>query len=89
MTEQERDQLLNEAEIMFLRSKDNCKTKNKKIMYGVASAAIHRDRNFLLTKIDKDTDTGICSCGRVTDIIDGPFYCKYCGQRLSAKSGWS
>jgi len=29
-----------------------------------------------------DGDTGICKCGVVTEIIDEPFYCKYCGQRL-------
>lgn len=30
----------------------------------------------------QDGDTGICKCGVVTEIIDEPFYCKYCGQRL-------
>lgn len=89
MTEQERDKLLHDTEIMCLKNKENCKTEKKQKMYGVASVAIHRDRTYLLRNIDKETDTGICSCGRVTDIIDEPFYCKYCGQRLSAKAGWS
>lgn len=30
----------------------------------------------------QDGDTGICKCGTLTEIIDEPFYCKYCGQRL-------
>lgn len=30
----------------------------------------------------QDGDTGICKCGIATEIIDEPFYCKYCGQRL-------
>lgn len=31
----------------------------------------------------QDGDTGICKCGVLTEIIDEPFYCKYCGQKLS------
>lgn len=75
MTEHERDKLLYNAEIMCLKNKENCKTDKKKKLYGVASVAVHRDRNYLLTSIDEETNTGICICGRVTDIIDAPFYC--------------
>lgn len=31
---------------------------------------------------NQDGDTGICICGTVTEIIDEPFYCRYCGQKL-------
>jgi hypothetical protein len=37
---------------------------------------------FELTERDEETLTGICNCGRVTEIIDGEHYCKYCGQRV-------
>ena len=36
---------------------------------------------YKLTKPDEDT--GICICGRVTEIIDGEYYCKYCGQKVT------
>ena len=89
MTEQERDKLLFEAELMCLKRKVECKTKNKQLMYGHLANTIHKDRCFWITNIDNETETGLCACGRVTDIIDEPFYCKYCGQKLSTKFGWT
>jgi hypothetical protein len=37
---------------------------------------------YKLTQIDKETLTGICKCGRVTDVIGYEYYCKYCGQKV-------
>lgn len=31
----------------------------------------------------QEEDTGICKCGRVTEIIDGEYFCKYCGQKIT------
>lgn len=84
-----RDKLLHKAEIMCFKNKERCQMKENKKIYALTINSIHRDRNYLLTKIDSETDTGICCCGVVTSIIDEPFYCKYCGQKLSAKFGWS
>ena len=88
-TEQERDNELHQAEVLFLKNKMKCKTKSKQQSYGVAINAVHKARAYKLTNMDTETNTGLCVCGRITDIIDEPFYCKYCGQRLSAKWGWS
>lgn len=88
--EVERDKLLHDAEVMCLKGNANCKPESpKRLLYSVAANTIHKDRNFLLSKIDAETMTGICVCGTVTDIIDGDFYCKYCGQKLSATYGWT
>ena len=38
---------------------------------------------YKLTKIDKETLTGICKCGRVTDVIDCDNWCIYCGQKVT------
>ncbi|OOM17201.1 hypothetical protein CLSAB_19210 [Clostridium saccharobutylicum] len=38
---------------------------------------------YKLTQIDKETLTGICKCGRVTEVIDCEYYCKYCGQKVT------
>jgi len=89
MSEHERDKLLYDAEVMCMRNKENCKTEKRRKLYGVASIAIHKDRSYLLTNIDKDAGKGFCSCGKTVSIIDGTFYCKHCGQRLSSESGWS
>lgn len=40
------------------------------------------DKQIPYKLVQKDEDTGICVCGIVTEIIDEPFYCKYCGQKL-------
>lgn len=89
MTEQERDKLLYDAEVMCHKRIVDCKTEKKKLMYAHLINTIHRDRCYKITNIDNETNTGLCACGRVTDIIDEPFYCKYCGQKLSATFGWS
>ena len=88
MSEKERDDLLHDAEVLCLKKKIDIKGEKTKKLYGVLSVAIHKDRTFLVNKIDKETMTGICSCGRVVDICDEPIYCRYCGQRTSGKFGW-
>lgn len=65
MNEKERDNLLHDAEVLCLKKKIDIKKENIKKLYGVLSTAIHKDRTFLVGEIDKETMTGICSCGRV------------------------
>ncbi len=47
----------------------------------LALEAYKKQIPYTLTK--QDGDTGICLCGRVTEIIDGLFFCKYCGQKIT------
>ena len=90
MNEIERDKLLHDAEVMCLKGKSNCKAENQKgSLYGASANAIHKDRSYLLSKIDKETMTGLCVCGRPIDICDEPIYCRYCGQRTSGTFGWT
>lgn len=47
----------------------------------LATYALEKQIPYTLDK--KDEDTGICRCGRVTEIIDGEYFCKYCGQKVT------
>lgn len=49
----------------------------------IAIKALEKQIPYKLTQIDKETLTGICKCGRVTEVIDGEYYCKYCGQKVT------
>lgn len=49
----------------------------------MAIEALEKQRPYKLTQIDKETLTGICKCGRVTEVIDCEHYCKYCGQKIA------
>lgn len=48
-----------------------------------AVGAVQKQVPYKLTQIDKETLTGICKCGRVTEVIDCEYYCKYCGQKVT------
>ena len=48
----------------------------------VAVKALEKQIPYKLTQRDKETLTGICKCGRATEIIDCEHYCKYCGQKV-------
>ena len=88
MNENERDELLHDAEVLCLKKKIDIKSDSIKKLYGALSIAVHKDRTYLLRQIDNETQTGICCCGRVIDICDTPIYCRYCGQRTSGIFGW-
>ena len=45
--------------------------------------ALEKQVPYKLTQLDKETLTGICKCGRVTEVIDCDHYCKYCGQKVT------
>lgn len=49
----------------------------------MAIEALEKQIPYKLTQIDKETLTGICKCGRVTEVIDCEHYCKYCGQKIT------
>ena len=43
--------------------------------------ALQKQISYKLT--NQNEDAGLCKCGRITEIIDGEFYCKYCGQKIT------
>jgi hypothetical protein len=90
MREEERDKLLHKAEVMFMKRKVDCKTDEKKRIYGIAANAIHRDRAYHVKDMTGcDAGFGQCTCGKIVKMKEKPFYCSSCGQRLSTKYGWS
>lgn len=72
--EESKDWLCNE------RSKYNPLASREYWILDNAMYAIDTEIPYTLDR--QDGDTGICKCGAVTEIIDCPFYCKYCGQKL-------
>lgn len=60
----------------------NWNSKQKEAMAN-AVESVNKQIPYKLTQIDKETLTGICKCGRVTEVIDGEYYCKYCGQKVT------
>ncbi|NRT87937.1 hypothetical protein [Clostridium beijerinckii] len=57
--------------------------QNESISKAKAIEALEKQIPYKLTQIDKETLTGICKCGRVTEVIDCEHYCKYCGQKVT------
>ena len=51
--EKMRDNKLHEAETMLLVNKAKGKKENRKALYSLCVEAIHRDRAYLLSKIDR------------------------------------
>ncbi|NFI05947.1 hypothetical protein FC959_16565 [Clostridium botulinum] len=49
----------------------------------ISIQALEKQIPYKLIKIDKETLTGICKCSRVIEVIDGKYYCKYCGQKVT------
>lgn len=71
------------SEEMKLNYRKKHKPKDVNILDYTIIEALKKQIPYKLTQIDEETLTGICKCGRVTDIIDCESYCKYCGQKVT------
>lgn len=58
-------------------------SEEQKEAFIIAGEAVKKQIPYKLTQVDRETLTGICKCGRVTEVIDCEHYCKYCGQKVT------
>jgi hypothetical protein len=93
MTEQERDKMLHDAEVMFMKRKVDCKSEKTQRAYGTAINSIHKDRCYHVKDIFSFgahlSTCGRCVCGNIVSFTDNTHYCSRCGQRLSTNFGWT
>lgn len=71
------------SENMKLEFRKKNKPKDVNILDYTIIKALEKQIPYKLTKIDDETLTGVCVCGRVTDIVDCDCYCKHCGQKVT------